>query len=245
MTAASDKFEIDIAKAINAHVGIKAVRPPADDVRYSDILVSIGTTKTWVEVKMDHAAQMGSSRVFYNKRKWQTTYKSPAAQEAVDLLNKSLDAAEWLRGMAAFTGIPHQHIKIPTRKSELRVEGAVPYKIMQLYFKQHKVNQYVASKENFELGPIVTKHYIEGKAAPAYYMQAGDDFYRISNRNPLKLTNRIPLLKGMGSLRVRIAMRKPRDQYYEVQAEIKIAKMPESKYSIAPDTKKINPFIRA
>ncbi len=76
-------------------------------------------------------------------------------------------------------------------------------------------------------------------------MQAGDDFYRISNRNPLKLTNRIPLLKGMGSLRVRIAMRKPRDQYYEVQAEIKIAKMPESKYSIAPDTKKINPFIRA
>lgn len=34
-----------------------------------------------------------------------------------------------------------------------------------------------------------------------------------------------------------------RSEYYEVQAEIKITSMPDSKYSVMPGTKKMNPFL--
>jgi hypothetical protein len=92
-----------------------------------------------------------------------------------------------------------------------------------------------------DLGKIVTEHYTLGKAEPAYYMQAGDDFYRISNKDPLKLGATIPLLAGMGDFKVRVSTR---SEYYEVQAEIKIAKMPDSKFSVKPGTSKKNPFIK-
>ena len=79
----------------------------------------------------------------------------------------------------------------------------------------------------------------KGKAEPAYYMQAADDFYMIGGTNPLKLTKSIPLLSGAGPFRMRVATR---SAYYEVQAELKIQEMPRSRYSIMPGTKKINPF---
>ena len=89
------------------------------------------------------------------------------------------------------------------------------------------------------MASLITKHYTVGKAEPAYYMQAADDFYRISNKNPFKVPNDVPLLKGSGDFKVRIATR---SQFYEVQAELKIMSMPSSKYSLAPDSKKKNPF---
>lgn len=49
-------------------------------------------------------------------------------------------------------------------------------------------------------------------------MQAGDDFYRISKTDPLKLGNDIPLLAGKGDFKVRVSTR---SEFYEVQAEIK------------------------
>jgi hypothetical protein len=103
------------------------------------------------------------------------------------------------------------------------------------------VNRYIANKANMDLGKVVTEHYTEGKAEPAYYMQAGDDFYRISNKDPFKLGSTIPLLSGKGDFKVRVATR---SEFYEVQAEIKIAHMPDSKYSVKPGTRKKNPFLK-
>jgi hypothetical protein len=91
------------------------------------------------------------------------------------------------------------------------------------------------------LGKVVTDHYTKGKTEPAYYMQAGDDFYMISNANPFKLNSRIPLLSGTGDFKVRIGTR---TEFYEVQAEIKIKTMPNSLYSLKPGTKKLNPFLK-
>jgi hypothetical protein len=71
-------------------------------------------------------------------------------------------------------------------------------------------------------------------------MQAGDDFYLISSKNPLKLPKNIPVLTGSGDFKVRVATR---SQFYEIQAEIKIKDMPDSEYSLMPGTKKKNPFI--
>jgi hypothetical protein len=110
---------------------------------------------------------------------------------------------------------------------------------MKAYFDQPSINRYIANEENYNLGDVVTEHYTIGKAEPAYYMQAGDDFYMISKKNPLKIKG-VPVLSGSGDFKVRVATR---SEFYEVQAEIKIKKMPNSKFSVAPGTKKQNPFL--
>jgi len=51
--------------------------------------------------------------------------------------------------------------------------------------------------------------------------------------------NSVPLLSGTGPFKMRIGMR---SKYYEVQPEVKITKMPSSKYSLMPGTSKLNPF---
>ena len=110
---------------------------------------------------------------------------------------------------------------------------------MKSYFNQSNINKYIHKQENFGIGDLVTKHYTKGKKEPAYYMQADDDFYRISNTNPLNLPNDIPLLSGDGDFKVRVSTR---TMFYEVQAEIKIKTMPFSKYSVKAGTTKKNPF---
>jgi hypothetical protein len=110
---------------------------------------------------------------------------------------------------------------------------------MKDFFSQPNINRYIANEENYNLGDVVTEHYTIGKAKPAYYMQAGDDFYMVSKKNPLKIKG-IPVLDGFGDFKVRVATR---SEFYEVQAEIKIKKMPKSNFSVAPGTTKENPFM--
>jgi hypothetical protein len=173
---------------------------------------------------------------------WKTTYTTPAAKAAVEILNKSSFSKDFVNKIAKFAGIPVQKVKIPTTKGGLKEDGAVPLEVMRQYFDQPTVNRYIANQENYNLGKLVTEHYTLGKKEPAYYMQAGDDFYLISKTDPLKLgSTRIPLLAGMGDFKVRIATR---SDFYEVQAEIKITKMPHSHYSLKPGTQKKNPFLR-
>jgi hypothetical protein len=239
MSAVSDKFEQDVAAEVDKLPGIKATRPSVG-TDYSDVKLEYKNIKTWLEVKMSHKDNLSNPRVFYDKGKWQTTYKTPAAKAAVDILNKSAQAKKFIKDIAEYSGIPVKDIKIPTTKSGLKQEGAVPLMVMKKYFDQPGKNRYIANEEGQDLGALVTEHYTIGKTEPAYYMQAGDDFYRISNKNPLKIDTKIPLLEGIGDFKVRVATR---SEFYEVQAEIKIDEMPNSKYSVAPKTKKLNPFL--
>ena len=62
----------------------------------------------------------------------------------------------------------------------------------------------------------------------------------IGKSNPLKVPNDVPLLSGTGNFKIRVSTR---SAFYEVQAEIKIIKMPVSKYSVKPGTTKKNPFV--
>lgn len=242
MSAASDLFESNIAKAINAVKGMKATRPTADTA-LSDVLIEKYNNKpahTWVEVKMNHTDNLSNPRVFYANKKWQTTYKTPTAKAAVDILNESAEAKAFIRNIAKFSGIPVAKIIIPTNKGMLSDPNAVPLEVMRKYFEQPGVNRYIANKQNSPLGELVTAHYTQGKKEPAYYMQAGDDFYLISKKNPLGLNKKIPVLSGRGDFKVRVATR---SEFYEVQAEIKIKDMPHSDYSIKPRTGKRNPFL--
>lgn len=239
MSAASDKYEKDVAENINSIPGIKAERPSVG-TDYPDVRIHFKNIKTWLEVKMNHTDNLSNPRVYYEDGKWKTTYKTPAAEEAVDILNSSQDSKKFIEEIAKFSGIPIKDIKIPTTKSGLKQPGAVPLHVMKAYFSRPNVNRYIANKQNFNLGKVVTDHYTKGKTEPAYYMQAADDFYRISNTDPFKLGNDIPLLSGVGDFKVRVSTR---SEFYEVQAEIKIVNMPNSKYSVKPGTRKLNPFL--
>lgn len=240
MSAASDKYEKDVAKNIDGIPGVKAERPSVG-TDFPDVRLTYQNKKTWLEVKMSHTDNLSNPRMFYKNGKWQTTYKTPAAAAAVEILNKSPQTKKFLEDISKFSGIPLKNLKIPTSKTGLKEEGAVPLHVMKAYFAQSGVNRYIANKENENLGKVVTDHYTIGKTEPAYYMQAGDDFYRISKTDPFGLGNDIPLLVGDGDFKVRIGTR---TEFYEVQAEIKIKKMPESRYSLKPGTRKKNPFLK-
>jgi hypothetical protein len=240
MSAASDKYEQDVANHIASIPGVYAIRPPGDTA-YSDVKVTYKNITSWVEVKMSHTDNLSNPRVFYKNNQWHTTYTTPAAKTAVEILNTSAFTRTWLSHIAKFAGIPPSKVKIPTTKGGLKEDGAVPLEVMKEYFNQPNVNRYIANHENYNLGKVVTEHYTIGKAEPAYYMQAGDDFYMISKKDPLGIgSHRLPVLSGFGDFKVRVATR---SDFYEVQAEIKITKMPNSDYSLKPGTRKKNPFL--
>lgn len=241
MSVASDAFEKKVADGINKLKGYKAERPSVG-TEFSDVKITknpVDKKNYWLEVKMNHTDNLSNPRVFYHSGKWQTTYKTPAAAATVNVLNKSSQARAFILSIAKFANIPVTKVKIPTTKSGLKEEGAVPLEVMKAYFNRPSVNRYIANQENYDLGKLVTEHYTIGKAEPAYYMQAADDFYLISTKNPLKLDNSIPVLKGKGDFKVRVSTR---SEFYEVQAEIKISSMPDSKFSVLLGTNKINPL---
>ena len=238
MSAASDKYEKDVAEYINGMPNMHAIRPRVG-TDYPDVLIKYKGKESWLEVKMSHTDNLANPRVFYKNGLWNTTYKTPAAKEAIDILNSSIQAENFIKSISQYSGIPLDSIIIATSKSQLKEPGAVPNHVMKSYFSKPGINRYVANKENVDIGNIVTAHYTKGKTKPAYYMQAGDDFYRISYENPFNLSTNIPLISGFGDFKVRISTR---TEFYEVQAEIKIKKMNNSAFSVKPGTKKINPF---
>lgn len=235
----SDKYEKDVADGINKIKDVTAERPRASTA-YADIRVTAQNGNTsWIEVKMNHTDNLSNPRVFFDGKKWDTTYTSSAATKSVELLNKSDQTKDFLKAISKFSGIKNP--KIPTTKTGLRDKDAVPLSVMKEYFSQPGINRYIMTVPDVNLGEVITDHYLKGKAEPAYYMQAADDFYMIGRANPLKLNKGIPLLSGAGPFRIRVATR---SAYYEVQAELKIQEMPKSRYSIMPGTRKINPFKR-
>lgn len=243
MSVSSDRFEEDVAKNIN--YAIKALDPKGKAKRstrgtaFSDVEMEVFGKRAWCEVKMSHTDNLSNPRVFYHSGKWQTTYDTPVAKQAVEILNESAQARDFVADLAKFSGIPLKSIKIPTTKTGLREPGAVPLHVMKAYFGGEAQNRYIAEEKNYNLGKLVTEHYTAGKREPAYYMQAGDDFYLISKENPLGMGGGIPQLKGTGDFKVRVATR---SEFYEVQTEIKIKDMGRSLFSIKPNTNKKNPF---
>ena len=217
----------------------KAERPKVS-TKYSDVLVtSDGGEQSWMEVKMNHTDNLANPRIYFDGRKWATTYTMKSAHRAVEIMNKSDTAKQFMKSIAEFSGIKNP--KIPTTKRGLKDKDAVPLAIMKEYFSQPGINRYLTSEPDVDLGAVITDHYLNNKAEPAYYMQAGDDFYMVGRSNPLKLKDgsKIPLLSGRGAFKVRVSTR---SSYYEVQAELKITKMPDSKYSLKPGSSKKNPF---
>jgi hypothetical protein len=246
MSAASDKYEKDVADYLDNFIGVSAVRPVASP-KFPDVLVRYTVNKkmipAWIEVKMNHTDNLGNTRVSYINGKWTAaTPLDPIKNFAIEYLTKSQETQAFLKDIAKFAGIPDwKNMTIPSTKGALANSNAVPRAKMAEYFKTR--NQYILNVPNVNLGELVTRHYLEAKAKPAHYMQAGDDFYMIGTENPLGLPNDIPVLgvnkPAYGTFKMRIGVR---SQFYEVQPEIKIVDMGTSRYSVKPGTTKQNPF---
>lgn len=231
MSKASDKFERDVADFINSIPGLKAERPKAG-TEYSDIKVTRGNIISWIEVKMNHRDNLSNPRFFYEHNQWKTSYKTPVALELVELLNKSNQSATFIKNISEFSNIPKDKIFISTTKSGLKKENVVSLEAMKAYFSQPNVNRYILFEEDFDIGNIVTRHYLEGKKEPVYYLQAGNDFYMFGTENPLGFDSRVPVFSGRGDIKVRVATR---SKFYEIQAEVKLNKIDvESQFSFKP-----------
>jgi hypothetical protein len=245
MSAASDAFEDTVAHAINS-VGdnITATRPSVG-TQYSDVFVEVdGRGSTWVEVKMSSRDNLANPRVFYNGTEWETSYKTPTADYAVNLLNTSSEAKVFIDEISEFSNIKNPIL--PTTLGGLRNPSAVPLEIMR-EFVELRGGRYIVSEPDVDIGSLVTQHYTEGKEEPARYMQSGDNFYLIGTSDPFGLNvindGSIPTLGGTGDFRIRVSTR---SKFYEIQAEIKIKKFnPESSnFSVLEGSAKVNPFFQ-
>lgn len=237
---AADKYEIEVAEYIQS-LGIDAKRPKVSS-KYSDVLIHHKGKKVWLEVKMNHTDNLGNTRVFFDGKKWDASPEkegglSPLKQFCVDTLNNSSDAKRFIADLEKFTGMTD--IKIPTTLGGLKDPKAVPLDKMKDFFNTR--NRYILKLPGVDMGELVTNHYLKGKEEPAYYMQAGDDFYMIGKKNPLNVPNDVPLVSGSGEFKMRISTR---SRFYEVQPEVKIERMEKSPYSLKSGTTKKNPFER-
>lgn len=237
MSKASDEREHLIANSLDSLSNVVAVRPKVG-TEYSDVKVTFNGKSSWLEVKMNHSDNLANARVYYQDQSWHSNYKTPVAQSVVKELNATESVSDFVYSISDYSGIAYETIFIPTNKSKMNSLNSVPLATMKAYCNQY--GSYVLDNRNYDLTDLVTLHYTTGKAEPAYYIQAGDDFLMISNANPLGLTEDIPVLEGTGKFRVRVSNR---SQFYEIQTELKLTSSIESRYSVMPNSNKINPFL--
>jgi len=239
---ASDAFEFNVANAINSIASNISADRPSVGTQFADVLVTVDGQTSWLEVKMNSSDNLSNPRVFYDGSSWGTTYKTPTAEYAVNLLNNSPDAQRFVDEIAEFSGIDNP--ALPTTKGGLKNPNAVPLEVMR-EFVEGRGNRYIASENDVDIGSLVTQHYTLGKAEPANYMQSGDSFYLVGAADPFGLNaangGGIPTLGGTGDFKMRVSTR---SKFYEIQAEIKIKAFnpATSAYSVLGGSKKKNPF---
>ena len=233
-----DQLEVAIAEEINSIEGVTASRPRVS-TKFADVKVTKDRITTWIEVKQDHNAQLGTPRFYYENEQWQST--SVGARLIVNELNKQDSVKEFVEGISSLSGIPKEKLKMFSTKGGVNKPNSVPFDTFMQYVETLE-NQYIMKVPNFDLGPVIVDLY-HNKKEPAYYMQSGDDFYRIGTNNPFNFSTDVPLIEGRGELIVRFSPRKT-SGWYEFMTELKLprAEWPSSKYSFLPGTKKLNPF---
>ena len=262
----SDDYEIAIADSINTLSKDKSyiAERCGSNNKCSDILITRNDgVSSWLEVKMDHHAGLGSPRVYYSDYEggWCTTYKTPAAQFAVNLLNSSDEAFKWIKQLKKWictelessrddrlltTVCRHKSdsnytpcdlkIVLPTTAGGLKLKGAIPVDVIRRFTSDHDRK---IITHRCDITSVVESHYLDGKSKPAHYIQIGDDLYRVGEADPFNW--KVPKLSiNDGSITARISIRD--DKLYEIQIDIKSHSHSSSDYSLKLDSKKLRPF---
>ena len=111
--------------ALDKIKGVTAERPKVSPA-YADIYVTAQNRNAcWIEVKINHTDNLGNPRVFYDGKKWDTTYTKSAAFKAVELLNKSDETKRFLEAISGKIFWNKKSYKIPTTKGGLKDRDAV------------------------------------------------------------------------------------------------------------------------
>lgn len=238
---ASDQFEINVAKSLK-DMGYDASRPKVDST-YSDVLVKHQGKKVWIEVKMNHTDNLGNTRASWDGSKWVSAPEKkgplkgkmgPLKVYIANMLKKH--ASKFVAEITKATGKKKLNTNIGPQKND---PDTVNHEEMKAYMAKQK-DQYIVTVPNQDLGEVVRAHYAKGgKTETTYYLQAADDFYRLSNEDPLGVAADVPMFAGKGDFRMRVGIR---SKQYEIQPEVKVKTMASSPYSIKPGTKKKNPF---
>lgn len=249
MSAASDRYEHDVAAHINGSIkGLTAVRPVVS-TSFPDVKVEYGTFKgpkaVWVEVKMNHTDNLMNPRFSFIDGNWvvPSSYKSAATDKLADIFNKNQEAQQWIEGLKVFLLKNKfkgdvRKITLYSSKTERKTDpNTVPLEMMKRYL-QTLTNKNICKVPRINVGELVSLHYLKGKAAPAYYLSAGDDFYQFGKVNPLKIP-KVPVFAGVNDVVLRVG---DRSTNFEIQAEVKLKQIADSPYSVKPGTSKPNPF---
>lgn len=254
MSAASDKYENDVASNIHESgpKGLTASRPKVS-TSYPDVLVEYGRYKgtdngIWVEVKMNHTDNMMNPRFQYVKGKWEVipSYLSEATTKLAEVFNESKEANEWIKGLKKYliekdwSGDISNITLHSTTTARNRDKNSVPLALMKGYLGT-LTNKNVCKVPNVDIGHLVTLHYLKGKAAPAYYLSSGDDFYQFGDTNPLKIPN-VPKFESAAAKNQVVLRIGDRSGNFEIQAEVKAKTLTRSSYSVKPGSSKSNPF---
>tara|TARA_B100000676_G_scaffold235550_1_gene235292 strand:- start:273 stop:1025 length:753 start_codon:yes stop_codon:yes gene_type:complete len=246
MARRDELYEIDVAREIDNGLpeGFNATRPKVSS-KYSDILIT-GPSSTWVEVKMNHTDNLHNIRYFYDDGMWQVKpdAKSRATDALLKEINKSPNIKDWVADIKKYMAEKYSFDPDKLSMYSTKTERSQPHSVSPEQMKEYLATQptkNIGETINVDIGYIATLHYNFGKAEPAYYMQTGDDFYRIGGKDPLGLGNEIPLFKtGSNRIMLRVGSRTGN---FELQSELKAKSVSRSsKYSVAPGTKKLNPF---
>lgn len=266
----SDIYEHDVAKYIDGSVkGLSADRPSVS-TSFSDVKIVFNrpatkaskgvpakkaiTVKTWLEVKMNHTDNLMNLRLSYVNGSWKIesadSASSPGAISLATEINADPQAKEWIdalrtwltngkKAKTKFDGDPANFSLYSTKTPRKGDPNSVSPETMKLFLSTRR-DKNICVIPNFDIGKIVTLHYLRGKAEPAHYMSAGDDFYRLGTANPFKIPN-VPTFKGTNRLVFRVG---DRTGNYELQPEVKIlgSQAAHSTYSVKPKTTKKNPF---
>lgn len=219
------------------------------DSSVSDVRVLVQTPdlshQFFVEVKMG-AAQFGSGRIWFDGSHWRpTTETDPMARFVAEIMDLDRDAASFVAELRSYLG--RDLIKLVRTKSRKRYDSdqmiVRPDELSQFLTTSGR-DQDVALLGERDVSGLIRDHYMCGKAKPAPYMQWGNNFYRLTEDDPLGLVD-VPLLKNIRSdIRVRAMFASSR-QYYNFIPTID-PKEPvgeeRSPFSIVPWTGKRFPF---
>lgn len=216
-----------VIEYINRYTTARAINP-TDCSLFSDTLIEYNGATAWSEIKMTVDSNMINTRVRYLSGVWTCRGKSPVGDYICSMLERSRSAHAFIEKLRAYTG------KDPA------VDSNWPTVSDMNTFIKSIDDQYIHAETNVDISEIVRLHYLQAKSKCTYYMQAGDNFYRVSEHNPLGVPDDVPVFSAVGTLKVRVAIRSKR---YEMQAEAKVKQSNLSPYSLYPFTKKLSPFL--
>lgn len=210
--------------------------------------------RTWLEVKMNHTDNLMNLRLSFVGGAWkiesEDSATSPGAVSLANEINADPQAKAWIESLrewltkntkakTRFTGDPDNFTLFSTKTRRKGDPNTVSPETMKLFLSTQPTKN-ICSIANFDIGKVVTLHYLKGKTEPAHYISAGDDFYRLGKSNPLKIPN-VPEFTGRNRLVFRVG---DRTGNFELQPEVKLlsSQVKHSIYSVKPKSPKKNPF---